>query len=91
MLLATVLQNQNKTILSRNYEEYCQCLHPGAESLEWHSILFHEKQCLAGTSCMLPRFPSLAKTDYLAVKVQLDEWQKRALQSHWGVVSAFPV
>lgn len=85
MLLATVLLNQNKTILSRNYEEYCQCLHPGAKGLEWHSILFHEKQYLAGASCILPRFPSHAKIDYFAVKVQLDEWQKRALQSVTGV------
>lgn len=43
MLVVTILLNQNKAILSWNYVEYCQCLHPGAKGLEWHSILFQWK------------------------------------------------
>lgn len=61
-LLVTVLLNQNKTILSRSYVEYCQYLHPRSGTASY----FNEKQDLAGTSRALLGFPSLAITNRLS-------------------------
>lgn len=90
MLLVTILLNQNKTILSHSYVEQCQYLHPSAKGLEWHSILFHEKQYLAGT-CMLLRFPSLVITDRLSYRKSMWMSGRREPSSpSLGVASGFP-
>lgn len=60
MLLMTTLLNPNKNILSCNYMEYCQCLHPSAQEIAWHGLVCHWRAGSGRNSCPLLRFPSLA-------------------------------